>query len=128
MNNHQEHYDQCTVFQWAGYKKARHPELALLYAVPNSGHGGKGNVRKGVWLKAEGLKSGVPDICLPVARQGHHGLYIEMKVGKNKPTDNQKWWLDALAEQGYRTEVADGSVEAIAILMDYLGVKTGIDR
>ena len=71
-------------------------------------------------MKAEGLKAGVPDLCLPVARQGYHGLYIEMKYGRNKPTAKQKWWLEKLAEQGYKTIVCWGADEAIAVLEDYL--------
>jgi len=26
-------------------------------------------------MKAEGMRSGVPDICLPVARGGYHGQF-----------------------------------------------------
>lgn len=56
-------------------------------------------------MRSEGLKSGVPDLCLPVARSGYHGLYIELKAGKNKPTDNQLAWLEVLEAQGYKTAV-----------------------
>jgi len=54
---------------------------------------------------AEGVKRGVPDVFLPVARGGYHGLWIEMKYGKNKTTSNQKWWLNELKDQGYKTAV-----------------------
>ena len=40
-------------------------------------------------MKAEGLKSGVWDIHLPYPVGKHHGLWIEMKAGKNKLTENQ---------------------------------------
>ena len=43
-------------------------------------------------MKRQGVKAGVPDICLPVARNGYHGLYIELKAGKNKATKNQEKW------------------------------------
>ena len=65
-------------------------------------------------------KAGVPDLCLPVARNGFHGLYIEMKYGKNKTTDNQKEWLKALTDQGYYTVVCYGAEEAERIIARYL--------
>mgnify|MGYP004433785991 CR=1 FL=1 len=34
-------------------------------------------------LKRQGVKAGVPDLHLPVARGGYNGLYIELKVGSN---------------------------------------------
>lgn len=37
-----------------------------------------------VALKRQGVKAGVPDICLPVARNGYHGLHIELKAGKTQ--------------------------------------------
>ena len=38
-------------------------------------------------LRAEGLKSGVPDLCLPSAHGEYHGLYIEMKRTKRRQGD-----------------------------------------
>ena len=64
-------------------------------------------------------------MCLPVARNGFHGLYIEMKYGKNKPTDHQKEWIKALKEQGYKVTVCYSGVEATQELESYLqGVHT----
>lgn len=71
-------------------------------------------------MKRQGVKAGVPDLCLPVARQGHHGLYIEMKWGQNKVTKNQKQWLDDLQQQGYETTVCYGADEAIRVIKEYL--------
>lgn len=69
-------------------------------------------------LKAAGVRPGVPDVCLPVPRGEYHGLYIELKVGRNKPTEHQKAWLSHLAEAGYCAlvcygwEAAKESIEA----------------
>ena len=71
-------------------------------------------------LKRQGVKAGVPDLCLPVARNGFHGLYIEMKYGRNKTTDSQDEWLEALKEQGYFTAVCYGAEEAERIIARYL--------
>lgn len=59
-------------------------------------------------------------MCLPVPRNGFHGLYIEMKYGRNKTTDQQKEWLKELAAQGYFTAVCYGAEEAKRVISKYL--------
>ena len=112
-----EHREQAALFEWARYAGGRYPELALLFAVPN---GGRRDAVTGARLKAEGVKAGVPDIILPVARGGYHGLFIELKAGKNTATAEQRGWLAALAAQGYRAAVCRGAAEAMALLEEYL--------
>ena len=68
------------------------------------------------------LKAGVPDLCLPVPRNGKHGLYVEMKWQKNKTTDKQDWWLDQLRQQGYETAVCWTAEDAMDTIAGYLGV------
>lgn len=121
---------QVVLFQWAALAKGKYPELAWLYAVPNGGLRSKAVAGK---LKAQGVKSGVPDIQLDVARKGFHGLRIELKVPEVKAVPNitkrkapgrtspeQDAWLEQLRVQGYKAEVARGWVEAMEILVDYL--------
>lgn len=94
------------------------PELRLMYAIPNGGVRAKGAAIK---LKAEGVKPGVPDYCLPVARGGFHGLYIELKrVSGGRVEAEQREWLAELARQGYCTAVARGWEQAWDVLRDYL--------
>ena len=90
-----------------------------MYHVPNEG---KRSKSAGARMKQEGLKPGVPDVCLPVPRGGFHGLYVEMKVGKNKPTDNQREWLAGLKEQGYATAVCYGWEAASKVILKYLNL------
>ena len=73
-------------------------ELRLLYAVPN---GGLRHFVVAGQLKAQGVKPGVPDLCLPVARGGYFGMYIELKKIGGKPTKEQKEWIELLDLQGY---------------------------
>lgn len=75
-------------------------------------------------LKRQGVRAGVPDLCLPVSRGKFHALYIEMKVGKNKPTKNQKDWMRKLNEQGNLAIVCYGWEEASAVLMKYIKLKS----
>ena len=114
-----EHEEQKLLFDWARMYEHRYPELALLYAIPNAA---KRSVRLAARMKAEGLKAGVPDTCLPIPRSVWHGAYCELKVGKNKPTPEQAQWLEALSRQGYATCVAYGAGEAIRFYAEYLGL------
>ena len=112
-----ESAEQQALFEWAALQAKLYPELDLLYHIPNGGHRYKTTARR---LKAEGVKAGVPDICLPVARGGYHGLYIEMKAGRNTPTEHQERWLMALAENGYYTAVCNGWLSAVEEIVYYL--------
>ena len=103
--------------EWADGQLARHPELQMLYAIPN---GGARNAVTGALLKAEGVKPGVPDLCLPVARGQYHGLYIEMKSSKGKPTEDQLKWLAALKAQGYATAVRNKTALTADLILRYL--------
>ena len=65
-----ESVEQQCLFRWAAFQSGRFPELALLYHVPNGGSRKKAEAGR---FRAEGVKAGVPDLCLPVARGGFHG-------------------------------------------------------
>lgn len=115
--NHYEDAEQAAIFEWAKLQKQRYPELALLYHVPN---GGKRDARTAAILKRCGVKAGVPDLVLPVARCGYHGLYIELKAGKNRTSEKQDIWLKNLREQGHMTAVCYGFEEATNMILRYL--------
>lgn len=113
-----ESNEQQTLFAWARAMEGRWPELAMLYHIPNEG---KRSARTGARMKAEGLRTGVPDICLPVARGGNHGLYIELKRRKNsRVSADQIRWIENLMAQGYAAAVCYGCDEAIEIIQNYL--------
>jgi hypothetical protein len=97
--------------------EARWPELRLLYAVPN---GGDRHPIVAAKMKAEGVRAGVPDYCLPVPRHGYHGLYVELKTPTGYPSREQREWIAALREQGYRAEVCRGWAAAWDVIRDYL--------
>ncbi len=106
---------QQAIFEWAMWNQNLVPELEMMYAVPN------GQYRPGQRLEP-GTRSGVPDICLPVPRGDYHGMYLELKVGKNRATESQVWWLDNLKAQGYYTVCAHGFDTAIAAIERYLSL------
>jgi len=117
-----EHDHQCALFAWAALRK----DLALMYAVPNAA---KRSMKLAAYMKREGMRSGVPDICLPVARGGYHGLYIEIKRPKSpgkpagKLSEAQKQWLDALKREGYAAVVCFGWDEARGVIERYMEEK-----
>lgn len=71
-----EDEEQIALMQWASVMSGRYPELHLMYHIPNGGARSKPEAAR---FKAMGVKKGVPDIHLPVARGQHHSLYIELK-------------------------------------------------
>lgn len=113
-----EDQEQAALMQWARTMEGRWPELADLHAIPNGGLRSKATAAR---LKATGVKPGVPDLHLPVARQGCHGLYIEMKRrhgGRISP--DQLRWMEELTRQGHRCAVCRGWEEAKRVIEEYL--------
>lgn len=114
--------EQEFVFKWARIQEIFDPRLELLHHIPNGGYRQKATAAR---MKAEGVKAGVPDLCLPVPAHGFHGLYIEMKKRdhSNGLSRLQRDWIENLRDQGYKAEVAFGADEAIKIICDYLMIK-----
>ena len=122
------------------YAKGEHKEQMLIniyclkndidmWAVPN---GGLRNAKTANDLKHEGVKSGVPDMMIPIPNKYYHGLFIELKdkpktlksgklsTSHTKVPDNQKEWLDKLNNNGYKAIVCYGADEAIEAIEDYI--------
>jgi hypothetical protein len=115
-----EHQEQVAFFQYAKLKALQDKRYENVMAVPNAG---KRSVVHGGRMKAEGLSAGFPDIFCFVPNKEYHGLAMEMKVGKNKPTVKQLEWLKRLEAQGYATFIVYSATEAIKVLEDYLPEK-----
>jgi hypothetical protein len=114
-----EHQEQCDLIAWTQFAIQTTPELELLFAIPNGGHR---HISVAIALRDEGVKAGVPDLMLPVARDPYHGLFIEMKTQKGRVSSKQKRWIKLLKEQGYRVDVCRCFEEARAVLCDYLEI------
>ncbi len=121
-----ENQHQANVLKWSQQPavRARWPELKLLHHIPN---GGRRDPIEGRHLKQQGVKSGVPDLCLPVAQGGYHGLYIELKTQTGRPTEEQKWWGEQLLEQGYMWEVCHGWQNAVRVLEWYMELQEAVE-
>lgn len=111
--------EQEYLFEWASLSACAFPELSLLFHIPN---GGKRNKAEAIHFKKQGVKAGIPDLFLPVARGIYHGLFIELKYGSNKPTENQNQWAKALTKQGYKCLVCYGWQNAAEAIEKYLKI------
>ena len=110
--------EQAMLFSWCGMRMRQYPELELLFHIPNGGRRSKSEAAR---FKSEGVKPGVPDLFLPVARGKWHGLFIEMKRMKGgRVQEVQRKWIEKLRSQGYYATVCHGWQEASEALQRYL--------
>ncbi|MEL7937658.1 VRR-NUC domain-containing protein [Pseudomonas delhiensis] len=113
-----EGQEQAQLF---GILKIKHPEVyRLAYHVPNGGHRHPAVAGK---LRAQGVKAGVSDIVLPMARGGWFGLYIEFKA--TPPHDaavsqEQTAFLLRVEQQGYYATVCRGVDDALRVIEQYM--------
>lgn len=118
-SNLSEAQEQSNLISWVNncISLNIYPELINLYAIPN---GGSRNKLEAVNLKRQGVRAGVPDLCLAWPKGKYHGLYIEMKVHPNKATDKQEEWILNLSIAGYAVKVCYGAESAKAAIEKYL--------
>lgn len=90
-----------------------------IYHIPNEARRSPVTAAR---LKAEGLRPGVPDLCIPVARGRYHSLYIEMKAPGGKPTEEQVGWIQRLRSEGMCAYVCYGAENAIALVGRYMAL------
>ncbi len=118
-----EHGEQVALIHWARAKG-----LDTLFAIPNGaklpytrGANGRRYSRQALILLDEGMLPGVCDLFLPIPMNEFHGLFIELKDGKNKATPEQESFIAAMLVAGYQALVCHGADAAIAAIKGYLG-------
>lgn len=130
-NRSLEHDEQVTLINWADSMPLHGAPAdsigAYLYAIPNGARVAMGTAKK---LKAEGLRAGVPDLCLALPSADYHGLYIELKkqrqhydgmaAAARAVSPDQRVWHSRLERCGYRVEVCYGWEEARDVILDYV--------
>lgn len=130
--NH-EQQEQIALFNFLRTLEGQYPVLKWIHAIPN---GGFRSFTTAKAMKAEGVKSGVLDIFCPIPRKVKaksevgglkivgkiqaHGLYVEMKWGKNTLTANQHEFSDFANQQGYEVKVCYNWRDAAKEIFDYL--------
>lgn len=109
-----EEIEQCALFDWIRTQKKIYP---YAFHIANER---KCSPYRGKILKKMGVKSGVSDIFIAIPSKNFHGLWIEMKAGKNTLTPNQKQFLMDMKSQGYEAQCCYGFDEAKVVIEEYL--------
>ena len=110
---------------WRDLHVRVYPGIQHMFAIPNGAYlQGDKRRRAMQWakLKRQGAKEGVSDIFLPVARNGYHGLWIELKSTREyrpRVSDDQRNWISSMNGEGYLAVVSYGFDEAVAVIRDY---------
>lgn len=130
-----EYKQHCAVIKFCEMMSWQYPELRLINAsmngawIPNTDPEikGRGVLKNFKWriiaiLKAAGcMKSGFPDLHLPVARGKWHALFIELKKSsRHKPSDLQIWWLRELTALDNYACVCYGENHAKKTIIEYV--------
>jgi hypothetical protein len=109
-----EYAEQVILVNWF---RRQYPN-ELLFAIPN---GGSRHPYEAANLKRAGVTAGIPDLMLACARNGYHGMFIEMKrVKGGKVSVTQIEIAIALQEKGYLTVVAEGADKAKMYVENYM--------
>lgn len=115
-NQPTEAQEQRTVVAYCDLKKIP------CFHIPN---GGSRDAREARNLKLQGVKPGVPDLFVPLARSGFHGLFIEMKRRNGgRVSEKQAEWIERLQAENYAAVVCHGADEAINAIELYMRRRT----
>lgn len=106
---------QCIAWFSSQYRKIW--EQGLLIHIANERHC---SLRRGKELKDMGVRKGVPDLQLFVAKKGFHGLLIEMKQPGRYARPEQRELMDNLTLEGYLCVVCKSLDEFRTIINNYL--------
>lgn len=117
--NHPESAHQRALIQWwkVAHKGLGIADERLLFSIPN---GGRRTGLYGSFLVKEGLRAGVPDLFLSVARGVFHGLYLELKSETGQVRPFQREVIGLVKVEGYQVVVCKGFDAAREAVEAYL--------
>ena len=78
------------------------------------------SVQEGMKLKRMGVRRGIPDFFLSVPMNDKHGLWVELKVGKNKPSPEQIEFLERQTKNNYVAVCVWGFEAGKQVILTYL--------
>jgi VRR-NUC domain len=107
----------CAYVAWCRRLQTQFPALARGF------HPANGELRTpatAAKLKRMGVRAGVLDWCLPVARGHFASLWIEFKRPGGKPTEEQRHEIEQLRANGSKVEICDDWEKAAKITLEYL--------
>lgn len=114
-----EETEQMEVIIWAEKNMHNYPQLRWLHHIPN---GGSRDSAEAIKLKQMGVKRGISDLHLPFPHGKYHGLYIEMKYGRNTLTKEQTQFLCDMCDAGYCVAVCYDAPAAEALIEQYINL------
>ncbi len=117
-----EYILQRSCIEWF---RLQYPKFTLnLFSIPNSNELSSLNRARAAQnmkkLKKSGLTVGVSDLFLALPSGKSNGLFIEMKVKPNKPTDNQIKFGQAMMESGYHFEICYSFDKFVIIINNWM--------
>lgn len=95
----------------------------VIFAIPN---GGSRNPIEAAKLKRTGTLAGVADLFIASGHEGDYlkeqsyGLFIELKIGKNKQTKSQVDFMLDIIAKGYRYSICRSVAEFMKVVNEYL--------
>ena len=110
-----EQIAHINVVNWFNYQ---YPEL--IEDFHHFANERKCSVQQGRTLKRMGVKKGVADFFLAIPLNGKAGLWLELKVGKNKPTKEQIAFAERKIMRHYEFAFVWGFEAAIEMIKTYL--------
>ena len=101
---------------------------APVFAIQNAYAGADGNdaaakrraKQRGARSVKEGVKSGIADTFLPIARGGYNGLFIELKTATGTLSHNQRQWMEHCNKCNYLYRIARSADDFEKIIADYM--------
>jgi hypothetical protein len=93
------------------------------FAVPNGGHR---HIAEASRLKAEGVRSGTPDLCFML--EGGKVAWLEMKTAKGTLGPAQKAFRDLAQRLGHQWGLARSVDEAIVLLTQWGVLRSAYQR
>ncbi len=111
----QEQIAQINLMNWVKFNLPEYVEDIIHVANERTCSPIEGRI-----LKRMGVRRGCADIFVAVVKNGIGGLWLELKVGTNKPTKEQQEFLQRKIKMGYAAACVWGWEAARDFIVEYL--------
>lgn len=102
--------------------------FAHLEGVMLGGKSARERAIRGAILKRAGMRRGIPDLFLAVARGGFYGLFLEIKKPGGVLSAIQKSRQNQLRAEGFCVSTVFSVKQAVDFIKDYLGGELWIEN
>jgi hypothetical protein len=116
MNLKPEQIEQIKLFDWIRSRPDLEPYCLHIANERRT------SPQQGRTLKRMGVRSGASDVFIGVSRETYSGMFLELKAGDNKPTENQFKFIEDMSRSGYFCVWCTGYEHARKAIEDYLAL------